>query len=97
MVGHLYDLVADILEVRVLRPQIDDVFGRRPVRFREHDIERHHRRARLAQPIDELGDLGTRPRPLANLLKRRIVDIDDTDTGIGVEFAWPRSIPVIAG
>ena len=50
---------------------------RKSVRLGEDHIERNHRRAHLGQTIDQSGEHGAWPGPLAHFLETSFVDVDD--------------------
>jgi hypothetical protein len=62
----------------------DDGLDRRAVRFREEDVERHHRGPFGCQSLYEVADDGSRPRPLPEHGEGLFIDIDDADGQVGV-------------
>jgi hypothetical protein len=83
-------LVVDVLE------RHRHVGRRHAVRLGEHDVEADRDRAHAGEPRDDLGHLRARPRPLAELLEARLVDIEDDDRPL-FGGARPRHLEKVEG
>ena len=58
---------------------LGDAVGRKPVRLGEDHVEGDVDGAHRRQPVDQPGDLGARPGPLADLFEALFVYVDDDD------------------
>jgi hypothetical protein len=58
---------------------LDDLLDRGAIGLGEQHVEADHRRALAAQRDEQVAHLGAWPRPLPQLLERRLVDVDDAD------------------
>jgi len=63
------------------RDVLRDLAGRSPVDFRHQDVQRHCSRFGAPDPVEHPGGQVARPRPLAELLEARLVDVDDHHRG----------------
>ncbi len=59
------------------RHQLDRLFRRGAVRLGKQDVEGDDRGALVAELLQKVGDHGPRPRPLPDLGKQFLVDVDD--------------------
>ena len=77
VIGHLVGLLPQAPHRRRVGPQRQHPRRRGAVGLGEDHVEHDHRGAELGEPRDQLGDLRARPRPLADALQRRVVEVDD--------------------
>ena len=68
---------SECLVDELVRPQLEDLVGRGAVRLGEHDVEHHHRRPGLGQPVQKARKDDPRPRPLTVPGEALVVEIDD--------------------
>ena len=61
---------------------VGDHVRRKPVGLREDDVECDDQRTRLGQASDQIGEAGSRPRPLTELSQALLVDVDDDDRAL---------------
>ena len=75
-------------------PKVDRRLRRRAVRLGKDDVEADRRHPGNAQLVDQLGQPGARPRPLAEAGQALVVDIHDTYRRLGIGARFPALILV---
>ena len=83
--GKLLDLLSQARQSLRLRPEAERVGGRHAIGLGEHHVEADRGRAIGGELVDEVGEHRARPGPLAHLLQRVLVDIDDAHREGGIE------------
>ena len=79
----LAELAAQRLDLGIVWPLREHPVGRGAVGLGEHHVEGDGGGAHLGQPVDDARDQGARPRPLAELLERGVVDVEDAHRRLG--------------
>jgi hypothetical protein len=73
-----------------------DAARRKTVGFGEQDVEGYRRRAHFREPVYQSGNAVARPRPLAELFQRRLVDVDDANGNV-LEAARRQALVLVEG
>ncbi len=85
--GKLLDLRAETGERIRLRPEAQGILRRHAVWLGEHYVEADCRGTVAGELLHKLGKHGAWPGPLSDALQRFLVDVDDAEREIRVEFA----------